>query len=229
MGCTDIRKPPSIHSHPPDAARVIAVKTMTAVKQRAATSQEATSTVINICTQDVPLSAAVAIPSKDNLARVIRRKRQAPDGDDIQIMHTTRGQEFVSLHEDGLVIFTTIDNLNFLRANRHWFCDGTFDSAPEQHQLFTIHAILNDIHNVTLVYCVANRKDEPTYNRILEHLKEKRPDLDPLSITLDFEMASMNGMVLAFPDIEIFGCYFHFWQATYRPIQSFGLQNRTTV
>ena len=142
IGCTDIKKPPSAHNHPPDAARVIAIKAVTAIKQRATTSEEATSSVINTCTQDVPLSAAVAMPRNDNLARMVRRKRQAPDGEDIQIMHTTRGQEFVSLHDDGVVIFTTMDNLNFLRANRNWFCDGTFDSAPEQHQLFTIHALL---------------------------------------------------------------------------------------
>lgn len=225
IGCTDIKKPPSAHNHPPDAARVIAIKAVTAIKQRATTSEEATSSVINTCTQDVPLSAAVAMPRNDNLARMVRRKRQAPDGEDIQIMHTTRGQEFVSLHDDGVVIFTTMDNLNFLRANRNWFCDGTFDSAPEQHQLFTIHALLHDTHTLPLVYCVANRKNEPTYNRILDHLKEQRPDLDPLSITVDFEMASINAMVRAFPDIEIYGCYFHFCQATYRHIQGLGLQN----
>ena len=137
-------------------------------------------------------------------------------------MRTTRNEEFVSLHEDDITIFTTAENLNMLRRSHHWFCDGTFDSAPHDHQLFTIHVLLEDTHTVPLVYCITRNKNEDTYRRILEHLKEKQSDLDPISLTEDFEAASIHAMRAAFPDIEIAGCYFHFAQATYKKLQSLG-------
>jgi hypothetical protein len=91
---------------------------------------------------------------------MVRRQRPAPDGDDLLNRQTTRGEEFVSMEENGLVILTTNDNLNFLRENRHWFCDGTFDSAPDGKQLFTIHALLNDTHTVLLVYSITGTKTQ---------------------------------------------------------------------
>jgi len=102
------------------------------------------------------------------------------DGDDLLNRLTTRGEVFVSMEEDGLVIFTTNENLNVLTENRYWCCDGTFDSAPEVQQLFTIQVLINSTHTVPLVYCITGRKDEETYIWILEHLKTKRPGLAPL-------------------------------------------------
>ena len=210
MACTEITKAPSNHSHPPDAARVAAVKTVVAIKDRASTIEETKSSVINHCIQNFPLSAAAALPRRDHLARMVRRKRLPTDGDDLLNRLTTRGEEFVSMEEDGLVIFKTDENLNVLRENRHWCCDGTFDSAPEGQQLFTIQVLINSTHTVPLVYCITDRKDEETYIRILEHLRTKRPDLAPLSITMDFELAASNAMSTVFSNIEIAGCFFYF-------------------
>ena len=176
MACTEITKAPSNHSHPTDAARVAAGKTVVAIKEepQQATKQQALQLTIAFRTF---LSAAAALPRRDHLGRTVRRKRLPPDGDDLLNRLTTRGEEFVSMEEEGLLIFTTNENLNVLRENRHWCCDGTFDSAPEGQQLFTIQVLINSTHTVPLVYCITDRKDEETYIRILEHLKTKRPDL----------------------------------------------------
>merc|ERR1712071_367115 len=79
MDCTAINKMPSKHSHPPNPARVAAVKTWGAIRDRASTSEETTSSVINNCTQNLSLAAAAAVPRRDHLARMVRRKRQAQD------------------------------------------------------------------------------------------------------------------------------------------------------
>ena len=79
MDCTAINKMPSKHSHPPNPARVAAVKTVAAIRDRASTSEETTSSVINNCTQNLSLAAAAAVPRRDHLARMVRRKRQAQD------------------------------------------------------------------------------------------------------------------------------------------------------
>ena len=65
--CTEIKKMPYNHSHPPDAIRTVAIKTVAAIKERASTSEEPTRSVINNCILDVPLSAAAALPRKDHL------------------------------------------------------------------------------------------------------------------------------------------------------------------
>ena len=162
MACTEITKAPSNHSHPPDAARVAAVKTVVAIKDRASTIEETKSSVINHCIQNFPLSAAAALPRRDHLARMVRRKRLPTDGDDLLNRLTTRGEEFVSMEEDGLVIFKTDENLNVLRENRHWCCDGTFDSTPEGQQLFTIPVLINSTYTVPLVYCITVSQAERT-------------------------------------------------------------------
>ncbi len=75
-----------------------------------------------------------------------------------------------------------------------------------------------------MVFCIAEHKNEATYTAIFNHLKLKRPDLDPASVTVDFERASINAIQDVFPTAQVSGCYFHFCQATYRKLQSLGLQ-----
>ncbi|KAL8601709.1 hypothetical protein ACOMHN_033885 [Nucella lapillus] len=135
---------PSTHSHPPSAARCLALKAVGDIKQRAEQSEEATSSIINNCTAEFPLAAAGSLPKKETLARMIRRKRKAPDSDIIseELKLTTRGEQFLAFQTDDIVILTTPSNLDVLARNAHWFCDGTSDSAPLATQLYTIHDFL---------------------------------------------------------------------------------------
>ena len=84
------------------------------MKHRAENSEESTSNIIQNCTQDFPLSAAGSLPKKETLARMIRRKRKAPDGDDItdDMCQTTRG-DIVSK------IDTYENTIMYLRAIAH--------------------------------------------------------------------------------------------------------------
>ena len=103
----------------------------------------------------------------------------------------------------------------------HWFCDGTFDSAPIGYQLYTIHVLLNET-----VFCIAKDKTEVTYNKIFSTLKEHNPLLNPASIMIDYERAALNALTQNFPNTEIQGCFFHFVQSIWRHIQAHGLQQR---
>lgn len=55
-------------------------------------------------------------------------------------------------------------------------------------------------------------------------MKELR-DLQPISITIDYEMATINSIKDNFPGVHIHGCLFHFGQCLWRQIQSCGLQS----
>ncbi|KAL8588196.1 hypothetical protein ACOMHN_063218 [Nucella lapillus] len=191
---------PSTHSHPPSAARCLALKVVGDIKQRAEQSEEATSSIINNCTAEFPLAAAGSLPKKETLARMIRRKRKAPDSDIIseELKLTTRGEQFLAFQTDDIVILTTPSNLDVLARNAHWFCDGTFDSAPLATQLYTIHVLVEDTHTLPLVYCVTKNKNRATYDVIFTYLNGQR-DLNPETITIDFEPAALNSISEHFP------------------------------
>ena len=73
---------------------------------------------------------------------MIRRKRAAPDGIEIpdELRRTTR-EDFLAHHdeEQDIMIFVTEANIGLLETHRHWFADGTYNSAPHGYQLYTIH------------------------------------------------------------------------------------------
>ncbi|KAL8585639.1 hypothetical protein ACOMHN_025262 [Nucella lapillus] len=214
---------PSTHSHPPSAARCLALKAVGDIKQRAEQSEEATSSIINNCTAEFPLATAGSLPKKETLARMIRRKRKAPDSDIIseELKLTTRGEQFLAFQTDDIVILTTPSNLDVLARNAHWFCDGTFDSAPLATQLYTIHVL---VETLPLVYCVTKNKNRTTYDAIFTYLNGQR-DLNPETITIDFERAALNSISEHFPTTAVHGCFFHFGQCLWRNLQSLGLQD----
>jgi hypothetical protein len=189
---------------------------------RAKNSEESTSNIIQNCTHVFPLAAAGSLPKRETLARMIRRKRKAPDGDDIpdDTCQTTRGEEFLALHDDNLdiYVFATDKNMDVLARQRHCFCDGTFDSAPNGYQLYTLHVIVDGSKTVPVVYCITRRKDQNTYDCIFQFLKDRRPNLSPLTVMIDFEMAVIQSLQHHFPEAEIQGCLFHFGQCLWRNV-----------
>ena len=135
---------------------------------------------------------------------------------------TTRGEPFLLFDENGTKIYLTTQNVNTLKSHRRWFCDGTFKSAPNGKQIYTIHGLIDQNMTLPLVYCITNNKDETTYSIIFEFLYEKQ--LNPASITADFECSAINQMRIIFPEATIYACFFHFGQCLWRKIQALGLQ-----
>ena len=174
---------PPPHSHLPDASRVVVLKKVQEMKERATNTEELTSTIVQNCTSDFPLEAIGSLPKKESLKRMIQRQRKFTDGNELtnQLRLSLRGERFVLFEEDNIIIMATDGNLDLLAKSRHWFCDGTFDSAPEHHQLYTIHSVLGENHTVPLVYCITKFKNQETYDTVFSKLKEARA-LDPSSI-----------------------------------------------
>ena len=223
-----VKKPPSIHNHPPDNVALETARTIGEIKVRSTLTEEATSSVIQNCTKSISIAAAVKLPSKQNLAKIVRRKRKAPEEDFSESVHTTRGQQFLISNDTDLdlLILGTEENIRMLDRYPNWFCDGTFDSAPLGYQLYTIHALLTESVTIPLIFCIAKNKTETVYTRIFSTLKEHNSNLDPNTIMVDYEKAAINALSTTFPCTEIQGCYFHFGQAIWRHIQALGLQQR---
>lgn len=75
-----------------------------------------------------------------------------------------------------------------------------------------------------MVYILAFGKDKLTYESVFSELKKAEPRLNPHYVMVDFELAAIKAVNLIFPEADVSGCFFHFCQCIYRPIQSNGLQ-----
>ncbi|KAL4154547.1 hypothetical protein QTP88_000404 [Uroleucon formosanum] len=192
----------------------------------------------------LPAAVSAQLPNLRALKRTIQRVRQIkqiapanPNSLRFEIpdsfKKTLCGEQFLFFDsadsgnfEDRILIFSTSKNLELLTYSKHWFADGTFSSCPNLfYQLFTIHTI--QFSNVIpLVYILLPDKKENTYSTMFRNLKLIKPDLNPISILIDFEKAVINSIKTEFPQTKIQGCFFHLSQALWRHIQEYGLQTQ---
>lgn len=113
-------------------------------------------------------------------------------------------------------MFATNENLDRLVQTTDIYADGTFSSAPIMfYQVYTIHGIF-DGFVIPLVFCLLPNKRSSTYCKVLNKLKELRPQLNPKSIMMDYEKAQINAFQSVFKDITVRGCFFHLNQAFFR-------------
>lgn len=113
-------------------------------------------------------------------------------------------------------MFSTNKNLDKLVDLSEIYADGTFSSAPLLfEQVYTIHGIF-DGFVIPLVYCLLTNKKKNTYTKVLNKLKELRPNLQPKSVMIDFEAAQRDSFQEVFNTISVRGCFFHMSQAFYR-------------
>lgn len=73
------------------------------------------------------------------------------------------------------------------------------------------------------IYALLTDKSQLTHTRLLKYLLEIKPSLNPASVIMNFELASMNAFKTVFPHAEQQGCFFHFSKCMWRQIQKIGL------
>lgn len=122
---------PTTHNHAQNPDRIPVIKLHNQVKQRVATTDERTSSILHSALRTFPLSAAGELPRSDIILRTIRRQRTTlaatsnghlPD----ELKITYRGEDFLLYEDNEMIIFTTKTNLSILKQSKHWFADGTF-------------------------------------------------------------------------------------------------------
>ena len=229
------------HTHPANRGEVESIKVRQAMKKRARETEETPQQIISNAVAHLNEHAAVTMPPVHHIRRDIRRQRKMA-GNPIPVpqdrffdippiyQETTAGQPFL-LHDSGheenrILVFATNDNIQLLAESPSWFMDGTFKTAPELFfQLYTIHSCTAK-KVLPCVYALLPNKQQATYNRLFEILKEHQNNLAPQNVMVDFELAVLNAITTSFPDSSKKGCFFHFSQAIFKKIQSLGLQVR---
>lgn len=137
------------------------------------------------------------------------------------------------MEDNGILIFTTTENIRHLSRAKYWIMDGTFKTAPIIFkQLYTIHAPVGGTNQkiVPLLYALMTAKSEELYKRLFQELNEmaNREDIElkPDFVITDFEMAAINAVKFEFPGVQNKGCFFHLGQSVYRKIQNLQLASR---
>ncbi|CAF1517507.1 unnamed protein product, partial [Rotaria sordida] len=196
---------PTTHTHAPDPERIPAIEVKNQVKIKAATSNEASSSILHSSLRFMPLSAVGSLPSSDSLMRTIRRQRPKLCSDPNtrvpnNLRKTDRGEEFILYEDNEMIIFTTKTNLSLLKNCKHWFMGGTFKVCPDEfYQLFTLHALLKSVI-IPLVYGLLIGKNATDYTKFFEKVLEQ-DDFEPASILSDFESGTIKTIKEVFPNI----------------------------
>ena len=112
-----------------------------------------------------------------------------------------------------ILIFSTTENLDMMVDCEHLYIDGTFSSSTSIfYQLYTIQGV--QYSNVLpSIFALLPNKTEEIYIRLFKKILDLRPELNPTSIMLDYEQATINAVKKIFPQTEINGCFFHFCQS----------------
>ncbi|CAF1299838.1 unnamed protein product, partial [Adineta ricciae] len=221
---------PTAHSHAPNPEQTPAIEAMIKIKMKAASSDEATSSIIQSSLRILPLTAVSSLPSPASLARTVRRQRLTPCSTSNSLLpdllrKTDRGEDFVLYEDNQMIIFATTRNLSLLKQCKHWFVDSTFKVCQEDfYQLFTVHVLLQSVV-IPLIYGLLIGKSSDDYKKFFEKVLE-RDDFEPESILSDFESCTIKTIKDIFPNSVHRGCLFHFGQTVWRHVQDNGLTRK---
>uniref|UniRef100_H2XX57 MULE transposase domain-containing protein n=1 Tax=Ciona intestinalis TaxID=7719 RepID=H2XX57_CIOIN len=216
---------------------VAAIKCTNELKRRACNTAESPQRIISEELSKLDEDSATQIAPERTLRRAIRRHKQKndtgpaiPRSRDFQIpqvyQQLENGETFL-LHDSGrtnslrMLVFCSTSGLAALSANEHWFMDGTFKTAPEHFmQIYTVHSFSDGIVTPSVFALLPE-----TYTALFRILQiASGNNLNPKSVLVDFEKASINALEEVFTASQIQGCLFHLSQSVFRKIQQLGLQ-----
>lgn len=131
-----------------------------------------------------------------------------------------KGQEFTKI-----IGWGNPDLIHLVKAGKvHLFCDMTFKIVPKGFSQVLIVMIYSQGEKtyVPIFYVLLQSKAELAYYHALQMvICACNWELDPKSITCDFEVTFINALRTQFRGVDIVGCFFHFKQALRRKLKKF--------
>ena len=110
--------------------------------------------------------------------------------------------------------FNEVTNIQF---------DGTFFTVPIQfYKLWTILVSVGR-HTLPAIHCLMTSKSEILYQAVWEAIHENLPEFQPSASMSDWEPAARNAFKEIFPQVKIYGCWFHYTQRIWAKTQSLAL------
>ena len=78
-------------------------------------------------------------------------------------------------------------------------------------------------HTIPAIHCLMTSKSQELYTGILENLVANIPQFKPMASMSDWEPVPRNAFKEIYPQIKIYGCWFHFTQCIWAKTQKLGL------
>ncbi|CAF2921287.1 unnamed protein product [Rotaria sp. Silwood2] len=168
---------------------------------RAKNTQEATDSVLSKCLTQLSTPARLRLPPLDHVKRTIRHHRKEnnlpniPNDVDFPSVPTTL--QFTKRNEIFLRIDTGAGDFgsnaylqrSMFALSTEFLIDGTFDIVPEIfYQLYVSHAVHCE-YVIPAAFCLLRRKNEITYQDMLNKIMEFAPTWNPENLLMDFEKA----------------------------------------
>lgn len=218
------------HTHGSDVADVQAAVIKTSIKRRAEETVEIPSVILNQSCQGVSRAVLGKIGNKHSARMIIQRKRKTLTAAPVlpitretiiipeayRSYESTEGQrEGFLLYDSGeedvnrILIFGKQSHIQWSHQMKKLYVDGTFSLAP---LLFAqVYVVMAERGGFVfpLLYALLPNKTEETYCKMFQAMRIFWPDLNPTSISTDFELAALNAIKLVFPQAELYGCLFH--------------------
>lgn len=137
-----------------------------------------------------------------------------------------------------IIVFGHPELIHLTKYPAHHFLDGTFSISPAGYKqgkkrvnvivlILMIHDSASDLY-VPVYYVLLPDKTQSSYYMALVMMDQVTNfQMNPLSITCDFELALHNAAREHYrrKKIEIIGCFFHLKQAWLRKLKSFQVDN----
>lgn len=128
-------------------------------------------------------------------------------------------------------VFITAKQKAWLGGCSVWYVDATFKVAPKgMRQLFSINGFLKsksgEIKQFPLAFAMMKRRQTPDYIAVLEVIIKSLDIVSVVEVVSDFEAAIFNAFKQCLPDVQHFGCSFHWKQAVLRKACEFGLKTQ---
>jgi len=147
---------------------------------------------------------------------------------DDDVCHNERFRLHTS--SDGrMLVFCAYTELAVLHQSEFWVCDGTFEMSPNTaFQQYTVHGYKNG-EGLPLLWALLPNKTTATYTELFTAIRDALITSfgnigNVTTVLTDFELAAIKSIHIAFPEIMVKGCSFHFRQAVMRRVQHEGLK-----
>lgn len=127
-----------------------------------------------------------------------------------------------------MALFMSDWGAEVLRKHKIWLMDGTFKTTPAPFAQIYIVMAHSEFGGSGLPcgFCLLPSKEGVVYEEMLFKIKEKVGEARKLEIIItDYESAMFNALLNLFPDVDHFGCIFHFRSTIWTNVGNKGLQS----
>ena len=209
------------HNHEDDEEGIKAEKLRQKLKKQV--KKDSTKLLQNVCKEEVERTTNSVFPEHRNVKSSLYRTRSrklSPIPRTYRTLHirgpwkkTLSGERFLLKNdrENGIVIFSTTEDLKKLASCENILGDGTFKSCPPPFE--QLHVLFgNSDRTVPLVFGLLSGKGTFIYRKFSRHIFKKIRNLGAKNenekIITDYERGVISDIETDYPNIKHYRCFF---------------------